>query len=208
MGCAPSTPLAEGTPLKVDKSGGADDRGGGTDFSSWKFAAPLAFAFYIAVVIVKTLTTKALLLGVKAPVALSALSLFVTALCCVPVFLVSRSQWGVPSPKNYKGLALVVVLLSLDMAFTNIAVSMLSVPIQQCLLATAPTFVVVIESVVRRKVNHPIIYATVLFICVGPVLTNVCAHGSDQKSGARGGDAAARRADLRVQGRLRPLRHA
>ncbi|KAL3920435.1 MAG: hypothetical protein SGPRY_005251, partial [Prymnesium sp.] len=189
MGQAASQP-AETTPLKVERaakasSSGAtaDEKDGAADFSSSLIAAPAAFTLYVSVVIVKTLTTKALLVGVKAPIALSAWSSMVTSLLCVAIFIFDPKQWGVPSCENLPGLALVVILLSLDMGFTNIAVSLLSVPIQQCILAVNPTFTVFIESIVRRKLKHPAIYLVVILICVGPVLTNISGGGRASTTG-------------------------
>jgi len=185
MGCSKSELVKESTPLNVGTK--ADvvvdaDKVAAEGFSTHRLAAPLAIMLYIVVAVTKTLTTKALVMEVKAPVALSAWSSFVTCLCCVPVFLIKPDQWGVPHRANYKGLMLVVVLLSLDMAFTNIAVSMLSVTIQQCLLAVNPTVTVLLESLVLRKLSHPVIYLMVVLLCVGPVLTNVAgASSSDNK---------------------------
>ena len=40
-------------------------------------------------------------------------------------------------------------LVALDLALTNIAVALLAVAIQQCIVATNPAFTVTIESIVR-----------------------------------------------------------
>ena len=182
----PARPLGEETPLNSAKGGAAEgDRGGANDFTTSKIAAPIAFVIYGLVVLTKTLTTKALMVSGMPPVALSAWSSFVTCLCCVPAFVIDQEQWGVPSRENYPGLALVVVLLSLDMGLNNCAVSMLTVPVQQCLLAVNPTFTVCIESAVRRTLKHPIIYLMVILICVGPFLTSSTAtshHSSHEEN--------------------------
>lgn len=178
-----STPLDPGA--KAVK--GEDvDKAVSEHFSTSKLAAPLAILLYIAVATTKTLTTKVLLMSIKAPVALSAWSSFITCLCCVPVFIARPSTWGVPHAQNYRGLTLVVVLLSLDMAFTNIAVSMLAVAIQQCLLAVNPTVTVILESIVHKKLNHPMIYLLVLLLCVGPVITNMAAASNSLQLSAMG----------------------
>lgn len=122
-----------------------------------KFAVPLVILLYVAVCVVRTLTSKALLVAAPMPIALSALSLGVTCICMVPVFLIYPKHWGIPDfNKNGPGLALVVILLSLDMVFTNSAVALLSVPLQQCILALNPTVTAALESVVRRKLKHPV----------------------------------------------------
>jgi len=43
----------------------------------------------------------------------------------------------------------VCTLVALDLALTNIAVALLAVAIQQCIVATNPAFTVTIESIVR-----------------------------------------------------------
>jgi len=163
----------EATPLK--EGGDAES----SEFATSKLAAPLAIVFYIAVAVVKTMTTKALLVTSKTAIAISAFSSIVTCLCLIPIFLVKPSTWGVPDVrKNGPGLALVVFLLSFDMGLTNFAVQELTVPIQQCLLAVNPTVTVIIESIVRRRLKHPVIYFTVLMLCFGPVL-NMMGGSSD-----------------------------
>ena len=68
------------------------------------------------------------------------------------------------------GFILVCVLVALDLALTNIAVSLLAVAIQQCIVATNPAFTVSIESIVRRKLAHPMIYLVIVFLCTGPIV--------------------------------------
>jgi hypothetical protein len=133
-----------------------NDEGGAFAFFM-RFAAASAITFYIGVAVVKTMLTKQLLNSTVAPVALSATSCIVTCLMLIPVFVLRPSTWGVLDwRKNGMGFALVTVLVTLDLAFTNIAMSLLAIAIQQCILAVNPAFTVVIESVVRRKLNHPV----------------------------------------------------
>jgi len=72
----------------------------------------------------------------------------------------------------------VCLLVALDLALTNIAVSLLAVAIQQCIIATNPAFTVTIESIVRRKLAHPMIYLTIAILCVGPVVAQASAAPS------------------------------
>jgi drug/metabolite transporter (DMT)-like permease len=152
------------------------------DTPSWiaKFGAPLALTFYVTVAVVKTMLTKALFEGGAAyPVGFSAVSAVATCLCLVPVFILDRSQWAVPKWEYMPGFLLVCTLVALDLALTNIAVALLAVAIQQCIIATNPAFTVTIESIVRRKLAHPVIYATIALLCVGPVVAQVGAPKSD-----------------------------
>jgi len=138
------------------------------------YAAALSIVFYIAIAVTKTLLTKSLLNDASTPVALSAMSCIVTCLMLVPLFIVKPSTRGTIDLRvNGWGFALVTVLVTLDLAFTNISVSLLSVSIQQTLLALNPTATVIIESIVRKKINHPIIYLTVTVLMIGPIITNL-----------------------------------
>ena len=73
-------------------------------------------------------------------------------------------------PPSHAGFLLVCTLVALDLALTNIAVALLAVAIQQCIVATNPAFTVTIESIVRRKLAHPMIYFVIIFLCTGPVV--------------------------------------
>ena len=122
-----------------------------------KYAAALSITFYIGVAVLKTMLTKTLLNSASTPVALSAMSCIVTCIMLIPIFLYKPSTWGVLNwRKNGMGFFMVTVLVTLDLAFTNIAVSLLSVSIQQTLLAVNPAATVIIEGIVRRKLAHPV----------------------------------------------------
>ena len=73
----------------------------------------------------------------------------------------------------HAGFLLVCLLVALDLALTNIAVSLLAVAIQQCIIATNPAFTVTIESIVRKKLAHPAIYITIIVLCMGPLVAQV-----------------------------------
>jgi len=145
-----------------------------------KYGAPLAITFYILVAVVKTMLTKALFEGGAAfPVGFSAISAVATCTVLVPVFLFDRTQWAVPKRDYMPGFLLVCTLVALDLALTNIAVALLAVAIQQCIVATNPAFTVTIESIVRRKLAHPMIYLVIVFLCTGPVVAQIGAPADD-----------------------------
>jgi hypothetical protein len=56
--------------------------------------------------------------------------------------------------------------------------------VQQCLKVTLPTATVVVESIIRRKTFHWVIYATVAAICIGPIFV---ACGSSWKAKSEAG---------------------
>jgi len=145
-----------------------------------KFAAPMALGFYIFIAVVKTMLTKALFEGGAAyPVGFSAVSAIATCLVLVPVFIIQPKQWAVPKKDYMPGFCLVCTLVALDLALTNIAVALLAVAIQQCIIATNPAFTVTIESIVRKKLAHPAIYLTIAILCVGPIVAQVGAPAAD-----------------------------
>merc|ERR1711865_454542 len=93
--------------------------------------------------------------------------------------LIDRTQWAVPKRDYMPGFLLVCTLVALDLALTNIAVALLAVAIQQCIVATNPAFTVTIESIVRRKLAHPMIYFVIIFLCTGPVVAQIGAPADD-----------------------------
>ena len=86
------------------------------------------------------------------------------------VFLIDRSAWAVPKKEYLPGFLLVCVLVAFDLGFTNIAIAMLSLTLQQCLIATNPAFTVTIESFYKRALAHPAIYAIIAVLCCGPIV--------------------------------------
>jgi hypothetical protein len=139
----------------------------------------------VAIAVSKTQLTALLFSDNKYPIAYSFYSCVVTMFMLVPVFVCVRSQWGVPvkgmfikaSPAgwyDYCGpLTLIVLFTSLDLGFTNIAISEMSVALVQCILATNPFWCILIETLVRGKFQHFIIYLAVSGVVLGAILTSV-----------------------------------
>jgi len=145
-----------------------------------QYAAPLALAFYIFIAVLKTMLTKALFEGGAAfPVGFSAVSAVATCLVLVPIFIFDKSAWAVPKKDYMPGFILVCTLVALDLALTNIAVALLAVAIQQCIIATNPAFTLTIETIVRKKLSHPAVYGIILVLCTGPVVAQIGAPADD-----------------------------
>ena len=104
------------------------------------------------------------------PVGFSSVSAAATCVALLPVFLIDRSAWALPKKEYLPGFLLVCVLVAFDLGFTNIAISMLSLTLQQCLIATNPAFTVTIESFYKRALAHPAIYAIIAVLCCGPIV--------------------------------------
>tara|TARA_B110001452_G_scaffold261351_1_gene260058 strand:+ start:736 stop:1290 length:555 start_codon:yes stop_codon:yes gene_type:complete len=68
------------------------------------------------------------------------------------------------------GMALAGSLVCIDIACTNMAVSMLNLPLQQTIGAPAPAWTVLIESLYRRRLQYPLVYMVIAVLCAGPML--------------------------------------
>jgi hypothetical protein len=72
------------------------------------------------------------------------------------------------------GLAFLLVLL--DLTFSNIALTLITVSLQQCIIAVKPMVTIVIELLLFRRLEHPLVLATVVVVTVGAVLTTLGAE--------------------------------
>ena len=132
-----------------------------------------AFAFLTFVAVTKTLLTKTVFVHVPTPVAFSVMSCFVTAFCMVPIFafkpsLFANLDWGKATM-----FGAVCVAIALDLACTNVAISLLSVALQQCIKATSPAATIFVESLWNQRCKHPLLYLLVATLCIGPILTRL-----------------------------------
>ena len=73
----------------------------------------------------------------------------------------------------FKRLGVVCVMVAIDLGFTNMAISMLPLALQQCIAATTPAATVTIESVYERRLQHPFIYTVIACLCAGAVLAEL-----------------------------------
>ena len=109
--------------------------------------------------------------GPATPTAFSLLSTVVTTLILIPVFCGWRSQWTMLSWRMlWPDVAIIVAFTAADLGFTNIALSQLSVAVQQCIASTNPALTVLIESVYQRRLQHWVIYVVLLLLVTGAVL--------------------------------------
>ena len=134
-----------------------------------------AISLLIAIAVAKVQLTAFLFSGAAHfPTAYSFYSAIITDIMLVPAFLIVPSQWGTPTKEMFSGphyaLTLIIFFTTLDLAFTNIALSEISISLQQCIAATNPFWTSVIESVIHRKWQHPIVYVTVTGLVTGAVL--------------------------------------
>ena len=127
----------------------------------------------VLIALLKVQLTKFLFHYSNYPTAYSLWSCFVTALLLAPVFVIKPSTWGVPSRPMTWTLSLIVLFTAFDLAFTNIAVFRLSIPLQQTIASTNPFWTILLESLLYRKWQHALVYLTVTLLVVGAVLASV-----------------------------------
>jgi drug/metabolite transporter (DMT)-like permease len=145
--------------------------------------AASALGFLIAVAVSKTLLTKLVFQHVDTPVAFSVLSCIATNVCMVPIFLLKPGTFKRLTPVMYRGFGFVCIAIAGDLACTNVALSLLSVALQQCIRGASPTATLFVERIVHGKEQHPALYVVVLLLCVGPVLTSLGSESGDASMG-------------------------
>lgn len=142
----------------------------------WAAASALSFLVFVAVS--KTLLTKLVFKHVATPVAYSVLSCVATNLCLVPIFMAKMGTFKYLDRSMLSGFALVCLAIAGDLAFTNVALNLLSVAFQQCIKSASPAATMLVEKLIKRSTEQPaVLWATVLALCVGPILTGL---GSDR----------------------------
>jgi len=102
-------------------------------------------------------------------VAFSVLSCLATNICLAPL-LAAQGNFRLLTKRMLPGFAGICLAIAIDLACQNVALAILSIALQQCIKATLPTATVVVESLLRRKRFHTAIYASVVAICIGPIL--------------------------------------
>ena len=165
--------------LSEVESGKSDDEPTSGGFWKKNRGSILALAFLTFVAVTKTILTKLVFTHVKAPVAFSVLSCVATNVCLLPVFAAKPSLFQPLRRRMFWPMLGVCFAIAIDLGCTNVAISVLSVALQQCIKATSPTATVILESFLLGKWQHPAIYATVILICVGPVLSQLGSSSFD-----------------------------
>jgi len=128
-----------------------------------------AFILLTSVAISKTLLTKLVLEHIDAPVAFSLVSCASTWIMLTPL-LVCLGLFGRLDHRNVDGVIAASVMIALDLAFANVALSHLTVALQQCIRATAPVVTMCADAALRSKQFSRVRVATVASICIGPIL--------------------------------------
>tara|TARA_B110001452_G_scaffold44224_1_gene33840 strand:+ start:6070 stop:7251 length:1182 start_codon:yes stop_codon:yes gene_type:complete len=125
----------------------------------------------VAVAVAKTLLTKVALRSIKAPVAFSIVSCLVTNVGIGCILVARPSTFKLLQRGMLRDFGIVCVTIAIDLGCTNVAISLISLALQQCIRGASPAATIVIEALVRRVCQRPAVVAVVLLGCVGPILT-------------------------------------
>lgn len=132
-------------------------------------AAALSFVLLTAVATSKVVVTKAVFTHLALPVFYSFLSAIVTALAIAPSFACCTAL-TLLTPKSQDGVLLSSVAIALDLVLANVALSLLSISLQQCVRAIAPAITLVLEACATRARPGCAVLLPVFGICLGPVI--------------------------------------
>ena len=152
--------------------GSVGPKPGERDYYWYLGAVWVAAGLVVVVFVVKSLLTLVMLKKTQehdenaihtTGVAYSAVSSACTILWLMILFMVQPTCFQ-PIPRPSWAIFGVIGLVSVaDLALTNVAISILDPPQQQCLAALAPVFTFVVESTLKLEFKQPII---VFFVCV------------------------------------------
>lgn len=141
------------------------------------FHTTSALCALVLIAVSKTLITKKLFDIFDAPVVYSNTSCIITAVCIGPI-LWFREQRETKVNRalgrdNVDAVLLASIMVGLDLTFTNIALSLLNVPLQQAIRAGAPAVTIVLQTWYEQTIFHPILYLVVFTICIGPIIMQI-----------------------------------
>jgi len=141
-----------------------------------KMQTILAIVALVGIAVIKTQLTASLFSHAPQPTAYGLWTCVVTCLLLVPFFLLVPGSFAVPKREMVYVLSLIVFFTALDLGATNIALSLISTALQQCIASTNPFWSIFIETAIYKKWQHWLVYLTVGTLCVGAALA---ALGSD-----------------------------
>lgn len=177
----PAKKAAVPPPTPPGAKGGELVGGAPVGFRAW-FPTACSVGLLMSVAATKTMLTKLIFQQVSIPVAFSLLSCVMTILLLLPVFAVQPHLFQWLKPHMVKQLSVVCVMVAVDLGFTNIAISMLPLALQQCIAATTPAATVSIESVYERRLQHPAIYGVIVALCAGAVIAELGAFSGPESA--------------------------
>lgn len=144
----------------------------------------------VAIAVAKTLLTKVALTGVRAPVAFSIVSCLVTNVGIGCILCARPSTFKLLQRSMLRDFGIVCVTIAIDLGCTNVAISLISLALQQCIRGASPAATIAIEALVRRSCQRPAVVAVVLLGCVGPILTGLGSADEDDAGDDGAQDAA------------------
>ena len=128
-----------------------------------------SFALLTSVATSKTLLTKFVFEKVAAPVAMSISSCVVTAVLLLPVIAWKRPLMCIRG-HQILSFAGICVAVAVDMACTNVGLSLLPIALHQSIKAMLPAVTVALEFAIWRRAQPLRIILVVCAICTGPII--------------------------------------
>jgi drug/metabolite transporter (DMT)-like permease len=133
----------------------------------------MAICGLITVNVIKVQLTAHLFESQNYPTAYSFWSAVCTIVLLIPIFLIKPNEWGMPTKEMLPIMTAVVLFTTFDMAFQNIALANTATALVMCIMATNPFWTVMIETALYCKVQHALIYFTVMLLVVGAVFVSL-----------------------------------
>jgi len=166
---------SEKTPLTGSSSSGGKGSLASLEGAQKQVATVFAIFALVAIAVTKTQITAALLRFPTSgfPTAYSLWTCVVTCVLLVPFFLIKPSSFAVPTKEMIPVLATIILFMTFDLGFTNIALAKISTALQQCIASTNPFWTIVLETILHQKLQHAVTYITVTLVVVGSVLASL-----------------------------------
>ncbi|KAL3917561.1 MAG: hypothetical protein SGPRY_006359 [Prymnesium sp.] len=99
--------------------------------------------------------------------AYSCFACLVTLVWCLLLFIIRPDQFRSFSADQLPLLLLIAVSSMMDLSLSNLAISLLSAPVQQIFAASTPIFTIALEFAVFGEVKQPVLYVSATAIVIG-----------------------------------------
>lgn len=166
--------------------------------SQWLRPEILSLLLLISVAAFKTVITKAVLTRMPTPIAYSLLSSVITGL-----LVAAPALWYAPETSGSCGgvklvalrdlsmLAFVAIAVAIDLGLSNVAISLLALPLQQAIASAIPAATILLESIVFRRLKPCGHYFAILLLCSGAVIGHLYQRTKQRGDEEKQSDTAA-----------------
>lgn len=134
---------------------------------------PASIAWMVAISVTGTQLAALLITGsAPYPIAYAFYDVSVTCVLISPFFWVWPAWVRPPTWSMRYDYALTCAAVVFDIAFTEIALGKISTALEQSLKSMRPVVTVLIETLVMRRLEHPLVYACVVLVSAGAALAS------------------------------------